>query len=491
MLSSSMWRSPDTDRSKPSTVVRVATAALLSSSAAATAVLTRYSDAPLSGTFWLLVLSFGGLGAVLATPSLRRAVSFRLVVALSAVLLTVAVTFHPPHSADLWVYAMYGRTIVDHGESPYVHPPSEYTDDPWLEDLLFFRESRTFYGPLFTGMNAAVAAVGQDSRLTVRLAYQVGAGLAVAASLLLLARAGAPPSSLALLALNPVIVIDVVSQGRMDAYIGLGLLTAALLAARRKPHFAALAIAAVTLVKAPAVLALAALVPWVWRHHDLRKAIAVTATGTGVIALAYLAAGGMEAVQPLLDVRHQSNDVNVWILARENGISQALGDFRATLGPVGSTATYASIAGLILGALLLAPRLCDRVPNLVFALPVLAYLLTSLYPTARYAAWILPLLALTLRAGATMVTVAVSSAIFLMVQYRAALLHNGGSAMELLPDDRLFRVVHAAPIMLALAGIAVLVVEARRRLQGDELTTGRIGGERERPGPITQQSPRR
>ncbi|MDQ3094633.1 MAG: hypothetical protein M3Q82_01495 [Actinomycetota bacterium] len=470
----------------------MATVALLSSSAAATAVLTRYPYAPLSGTFWLLVLSLGGLGAVLATPSLRRAVSFRLVVALSTVLLTVAVTFHPPHGADLWVYAMYGRTIVDHGESPYVHPPSEYTDDPWLEDLWLFRESRTFYGPLFTGMNAAVAAVGQDSRLTVRLAYQVGAGLAVAASLLLLARAGAPPSSLALLALNPVIIIDVVSQGRMDAYIGLGLLTAALLAARRKPHFAALAIAAVTLVKAPAVLALAALVPWVWRHHDLRKAITVTATGTGAIALAYLAAGGMEAVQPLLDVRHQSNDVNIWILARENGISQALGDFRSTLGPVGSTATYASIAGLILGALLLAPRLCDRVPNLVFALPVLAYLLTSVNPTARYAAWILPLLALTLRAGATMVTVVVSSAIFLMVQYRAALLHNGGAGMELLlPDDRLFRVVYAAPILLAVAGIAVLVVEALRRLRGDEPTTGRIGGELEHPGPITQQSPRR
>lgn len=460
------------DRAEPgsTSVAGAVTTVLLVVSAAATTVLTLRAASPVPETIVLVLLSVGGLGIVVATPRLRQAVSLGLVVGLGTVLLVVAVTVPPPPGSDLWVYALYGRTMVEHDQSPYVHPPSDFPEDPWLDDIGLFRDSRTFYGPLFTGFNAAVAAVGQDSRLAVRLGYQIGAALAVAASLVLLSRAGANPPALAMVALNPVIIVDVVGQGRMDAYLGLGLLGATLLAMRRRPHLAALAVAAATLVKAPAGVALVGLLVWVWHDEGWRRAATVAATGGTVMAAAYLVAGGPTALAPLLEVRDQTNTATIWVLLRDHGWAVATGDDPASLGPIGPLPVYASVAGALLATLLVVARRTDRLPHLLLALPVLAYLLTSMYPTARYAAWILPLLALTTRTRATVVTVAVSWAIFAMVQQRAALIHQRGEGMVLGPVVRpdgpgLLRVVPAAPVVLALVGIVVLAVEAGWRLR--------------------------
>lgn len=455
------------------------TTVLLAASATATGVLVLRAAAPVPETILLVSVSVGGLGVVLTVPRLRHAVSLGLVAVLGTALMVVAVAVPTPHGSDLWVYALYGRTIVEHQESPYVHPPSDFPEDPWLEDLGLFRDSRTFYGPLFTGLNATVAAVGQDSRLAVRLGYQLGAALAVAASLALMARAGAAPSALAMVALNPVIVVDVVGQGRMDAYLGLGLLGAALLAVRRRPHLAAMAVAAATLVKAPAGLALAGLVVWVWHHEGPRRAATVAATGAGAVAVAYLAVGGTAALTPLLEVRDQTNTSSIWTLLRDNGWAVATGGDAGLAGPIGSLPTYASVAGALLATFLVVTHRADRSPHLVLALPVLAYLLTSMYPTARYAAWILPLLALTARTRATAITVAVSWAIFVGVQRAAALIYQRGEGMVLGPvvrpdDPGLLRVVPAAPVVAALVGIAVLLAEAGWRLR--------------RPGPVHERA---
>ncbi len=400
-------------------------------------------------------------------PALREAATFGVVTVLTAAVLIVAVVPQPPLGADLWVYSIYGRIIVEHGGNPYEHPPSDYPEDPWVDDLLLFRDARNFYGPGFTAMTAAVAAVGGDSRLPVRLAYQIGAGLAVMASLTLLIRGGATVAGAAAFSLNPVIIVEVVSQGRMDAYIGLALIAAAVLASRRRPHLAALAIAAGTLVKIPAGLALIALAAWVLRRYGVRKAVTVALTGVGTIGAAYIAFGGKKAIQPLIDARDATNDVNIWVLARENGWARALGDLDTQLGPLGSIPTLASVAAIALGALVIWARWDDRNPALLLAVPVLAYLLTSTYPSSWYIGWILPLLALQYRSRAALIGLALFSVLFVRQTYYAAVVMDRGEgdlASPLIPaQDRILSSLYPAAIMIEVVGIVILSAEAIRR----------------------------
>lgn len=463
-----------TDSLPAPTSAQMAAIALLITSAGATAIWTTYAKRPYPAPLLILVvLSFGPLGLVVAFRTLRSALRPRTVAVVIGALLAFAVVVpRPAHGSDLYAYAVYGRIIVDHGQSPYVHPPSDYPNDPWVRELQLYRGDKAFYGPLFIGMTGAIAAVGGDSRLVVRLAYQLGAALAVALSLLLLARAGAPLFALALVGLNPVLIVEVVSQGRMDAYVGLGLLAGAILAGRRRPHLAALAIAAAALVKIPAGLALVALVAWVWRTHGARKAAAVAATGIGVVALCYLAAGGFDALRPLLQHSGANNDISLWVPFRNfpHGLARATGDTRAVLGPIGPIPTFASLTAIILGALFVAPHLEDRRPVLVLLLPVLAYLLTSPYPTSWYLGWILPLLALQLRSRAAVISLSLFS-LLMVRQFYSTAAHLARGAQSLTDYAKpvmspVLRALHTGATSTEVFGIVVLAVEAARALRG-------------------------
>ena len=253
----------------PGLGTRVVAAALLTASAAATVLLTYRAARPSSLTLPLVVVAIGGLSVVALVPVLRRAVAMRLVGSLMFVVLGVSLISAPPDGADMWVYHMAGRIRVEHGESPYLHTPNEFPDDPFVQRLFLYRDDLTPFGPGYLAFMSTVATVAQDSRLAVRLAYQAGAAIAVAACFALMRRARAPAWSVAVLVLNPVLMVEVVGQGRSDAYPALALLVAAL-AARRRPYVAAIAIALAASIKLPMLLALAALCAWIWRHTGLR-----------------------------------------------------------------------------------------------------------------------------------------------------------------------------------------------------------------------------
>src|SRR5215211_3188294 len=101
------------------------------------------------------------------------------------------------------------------------------------------------------------------------------------------------------------------------------------------------------------------------------------------MALAYLAAGGTVAVRALLGASDQSNDVSVWVLVRNfpEGVRHALGDLSADLGALGVVSVLATVVAVVLAALLAFAHVDEPRPVLVLVLPVVAYLLTSLYPT--------------------------------------------------------------------------------------------------------------
>jgi hypothetical protein len=107
-----------------------------------------------------------------------------------------------------------------------------------------------------------------------RLGFQLGAALAVAGALWLLWRA---TGSVALLALHPVVAVTIVNSGHNDAFVGLAVLGAVLLA-RAKRHLASGTVLALgALVKLPAVLALLPLCAWVWWRRGARAAFEAAA----------------------------------------------------------------------------------------------------------------------------------------------------------------------------------------------------------------------
>src|SRR5215212_10078167 len=132
----------------------------------------------------------------------------------SASLQLVAVAMPPRQSHDLWIYAMYGRTVTAHGSSPYAHPPRDFPGDPALRRVdAHWRATTAPYGPVFVGTAALVVAATGTDELTTRLAFQGLAVLAVVLALGLLVRRGVSAQGLALVALNPVIIVEVVNGG--------------------------------------------------------------------------------------------------------------------------------------------------------------------------------------------------------------------------------------------------------------------------------------
>lgn len=163
--------------------------------------------------------------------------------------------------------------------------------------------------------------------------------------------------------------------------------------------------------------------------------------------------------------RTATNEVNIWVLARENGPARFFGDVNAQLGPIGSLATIASIVSVVLAVLLVRSRWDDDAPMPALALPVFAYLLVSTYPSSWYIAWILPLLALRWRSRAMWIGIAVSFLLFVREHHYAAVsvVQNPFGVPGAPLDDRLLSALYPATIAVEVVGIVVLVVEALRR----------------------------
>ena len=213
------------------------------------------------------------LAALVLIPALRRALSMRMVLVTSLLLMTVAVVQPPSESLDLWSYAMNGRIVEHYGDSPYTHAPADYPHDPLLAHVgANWRHTRSLYGPAFTAVSAGIMSVAGGSLLSTRLGFQLLAALCVLAVLILLIRKTRDPVVVLLVGANPVIIIEIVNIGRNDAILGLGLLAGVLLATRRRLVAAAVVLALVALVKIVVVAALGAVILWMWRQYGMRLA---------------------------------------------------------------------------------------------------------------------------------------------------------------------------------------------------------------------------
>lgn len=209
-------------------------------------------------------------------------------------------------SHDVYSYVDYARLAVVHGLDPYVHPPAAAPADPVYPEVEW-TEATSAYGPLFTlgtlplawlPVWAAVAALKAATALSVLAIAALVARLAPA-------RGVAPLPAAAFVALNPIVLLQVVGGAHNDALAMLAatLAVAALLAARQAAAgatlVAAVAIKASTAVLAPFALLAAALSQPLGRGNAAKAAIVppaqmlagASAAGMVIGAAAYAAFG--------------------------------------------------------------------------------------------------------------------------------------------------------------------------------------------------------
>lgn len=431
------------------------------------AVLLRGPRGTVGPNLVLLVVAFAALAVVVASERRHRRLSRGFVLGLSGALLVGAVAAPPTQSADVWSYAMYGRMVSEYQANPYRHTPAEYQADPVGRRVpRFWVESRSVYGPLFTGLSALGMTVAGASSLLARLFFQGLAALAVALALLLVDRRTRDPVALALVGVNPLTVISVVNGAHNDALVGLAVLAGVLLAVARRPGWAGAALAAGALVKATALFPLAALAAWLWFHDSRRSAVVVVsvagAIGLGAVALS----GGADVVAALGDAQGRVNGGSVWawVHGRVSGPDSAFG-VGDSAGRALSWLAAAAAAGLAVLLAVRRPR--DEGPYLAAGAAVVAYLLVGTYVLPWYLSWVLPVLAVTWRWRVAWLVIAHAALLQLATARPPVQGPDGRSSFEVRLQSDLYEVV--TPLFAA-AVTVVLVVAMVQRLRGTPAT---------------------
>ena len=345
----------------------------------------------------LVVASAAASGAFALLEARRPRVGVRPVVIAIGVVMLVAVAVGPQSSNDLWSYTMYGRMVSVHGVSPYEHVPADFPSDPF-DHLVspIWQHRGSVYGPAFVGYAAALTAVAGNSELADRLMFQLAAALAVAAALFVVWRRTRSPAALAWLGLHPVFGAIVVNSGQIDALIGLAILVAALLAARRRGVAAGVALGVASLIKVTSLLALPALVFWAWRRGERRLARQVVAATGVTVGLVYLPfVTGQSHV--LAGADHSVTPGAAWNLPAELLVGKDAGRDLPGLLPSNATLSvlfYLSLALVAVLAVVLAWRWSGAArPELATGAATATYAVAAEYTLPWYAAWALPVLA--------------------------------------------------------------------------------------------------
>jgi hypothetical protein len=350
----------------------------------------------------LVVLASAAWALVAYDP--RVEVRPHFVVLAVAVVFAIAIAVPPRTSHDLWSYVMYGRTVTVHHASPYIHAPSDYPHDPFVARIgRGWRSAKSVYGPLFTGVSAALARFGGSSALRARLAFQGLSALGVGGALLLIWRTTRSARAVAFLGLHPVVVTAIVNGGHNDALVGLAVLAGALLAARRRWSGAGVVIGLGILVKASTGLGLLGIAAWSFRK-DRRGAMRLTAAAGATAIAGYLPAG--------------SAAVRAAARAGSNGFTRGSPlDPVSTVTHISSTTAFAMVLAFV--AFVAYRKRTASQPTTTALATTAAYLITGAYVLPWYSAWALPAAAVERRSVLAVLVGAQAAFLVALYEYEA------------------------------------------------------------------------
>jgi hypothetical protein len=344
---------------------------------------------------WLLA-GFAGLGAVLAVERRARVLTPRGVLVPAAVLLAVAVVAPPIGSRDVWSYVMYGRIAALHHADPYRIAPSAFPHDPLLSRVSpVWRDTRSVYGPVFTWLSALGMRVVGNSALLARAFFQLLAAGAAAVAMWVLWRETHEAAAMAIVGLNPLVLVAVVNGGHSDALVGLGVLAGVALVVHRRPWLGGVVLGLAALVKIVALLPLAAVAGWLLlrreRRGSVRVAATVVAAGLLTVGAGYALAGGRTAIVPLSEARLHYSDASPWdevrVVLTRHEIHEGERARTAGLEVRRGIALGVDLAVLALGVAFVLWRRRDTSPALVAGGAGLAYMLLGGYVLPWYVAW--------------------------------------------------------------------------------------------------------
>ncbi|MDG9719656.1 polyprenol phosphomannose-dependent alpha 1,6 mannosyltransferase MptB [Streptomyces sp. DH24] len=242
----------------------------------------------------LLIAAWALLGRLVRGPEPPTPRALLLVLVVWAAPLLLA---PPLFSRDVYSYLAQGAMVEAHIDV-YAHGPSRL-GGPLAEEVApLWQHTGAPYGPVFLAVAAALSGLTQGELpaglFGMRLVALAGVALMAAALPRLARHSGADPAAaLWLGVLNPLVLLHLVAGAHNDAVM-LGLLGTGLVAALgRWPVLGAALVTLAALVKAPAVLGLAAVVVLQVRagRRPVRAVLTTTAAAGATTVAATAAAG--------------------------------------------------------------------------------------------------------------------------------------------------------------------------------------------------------
>jgi hypothetical protein len=193
----------------------------------------------LGDTLMDVFLSFCGVGMamMLWANSHGWSPSPRAILAVVTGIVAVLVNITPTGSADVASYAAYGR-IASLGLNPYTVTPIGLPgglQNPYTAIVSpRWQNTASVYGPVATAMHLAAAMIGGDRPWLTIWILMIATGTAfVLSGYILLRTAANPVRALLVWAANPLIIVELVQGGHLDAFVALFALVAVVLSRRR------------------------------------------------------------------------------------------------------------------------------------------------------------------------------------------------------------------------------------------------------------------
>ena len=387
----------------------IAMAFIVASSAAQTDLLLPQSVRPvprwLAGAFGNngIDLKLGGLIVVLAMMfvSYAAVVHFADRLSVRAVLIGILglhalVLLAPPLlSTDVFSYTAYGRIGAIYAINPYVHGPSAIALDPLYPFVgAQWVTTPTAYGPLFTALSYVLAPLTIAANVMAYKAIAALSSLAIVALVWRIARLRDlnPVKAIAVVGLNPVLVVYGVGGGHNDLLMLAILLTGVYVLLRQHGATSGALIVAATAVKLTAGL----LLPFVLaqsvyrRHGDRRRAVlagAGAAAGlTAIFSVVIFGTGPLHILGTLQGIQARGGINSV------SGLLLSVLGLEGISGPVGLVLD----AGFVIGAAWLLRRVwrgeLDWLTGAGWA--TVGLLVTAGFLLPWYVGWLVPLAAL-------------------------------------------------------------------------------------------------
>jgi hypothetical protein len=299
---------------------------------------------------------------------------------------------------------MYGRIVSQYHENPFTHTPADHPLDPLasrVSDTWF--DTPSVYGPVWVAMSAPGTWLAGDSALGDRIYFELLAALSIIAAMALVWReTRGSPLALALLGVNPFVIISVVNGAHNDATVGLLVLAAVMLVERERWRLCGVLLAAAIAIKVAAGLVVPALVLWAWRWKGRDAAVRLAAWSVGATVFIYGVGGGFTGLKPLGRASSQVSRSAIW---------QPLADLTSIYRPPSArlVTAVAEACTLALAGFLAYRYRHKSHPAVVVGLAVLAYGLAASYVLPWYLAWGMVPLALAYRSRTALALLVLSA----------------------------------------------------------------------------------